>query len=54
MLLYGQDIASTDHSGQTALHAAATSESREIIELLLKAGADVNWRDKNVYLIYFY
>lgn len=47
-LLNGDDVNAIDHTGCTALHAAAVSNHFTIVELLLKNGADINARDKNV------
>jgi ankyrin repeat protein len=47
-LLSGEDVNAVDHSGCTALHAAAVANHFKIVELLLKNGADINARDKNV------
>jgi ankyrin repeat protein len=44
----GEDVDSVDHSGCTPLYAAAVGNHHEVVELLIKAGANVNIRDKNV------
>lgn len=43
----GDDIEERDSYDQTALHWAAKSESAEIVQLLLDAGADANARDED-------
>ncbi len=48
LLLQGFDPNGRDYSGSTALHLAAANRHSEIVELLVKAGGDVNSRDKNV------
>lgn len=48
LLEQGMDPNCYDHSGSTALHLAASYRHPDIIELLVKAGANVNCRDKNV------
>ena len=40
----GADIEAADFNGRTALHYAAKSASNRAIQLLLKAGANVNAR----------
>lgn len=47
-LMCGEDVDSVDHSGCTPLYAAAVGNHHEVVELLIKAGANVNIRDKNV------
>lgn len=47
MLAADESLAlSTDAEGATALHHAAFNGHRDIVELLLNAGADINARDK--------
>jgi ankyrin repeat protein len=48
LLLQGFDPNGMDYSGSTALHLAAANRHSEVVELLVKAGGDVNSRDKNV------
>ena len=48
LLMQGEDPNSSDLSGNTALVMAAANKHPEIVELLVKAGANVNCRDKNV------
>lgn len=48
MLIRGEDANSTDYTGCSALYMAATNRKPEVVELLLKAGANINLRDKNV------
>lgn len=51
LLLQGFDPNGRDYSGSTALHLAAANRRSEVVELLVKAGADVNSRDKNVRIL---
>lgn len=51
LLEQGMDPNCYDHSASTALHLAASYKHPEIIELLVRSGANVNCRDKNVSLI---
>ncbi len=37
-----------DHANQTALFAAVNNNHLEVIELLLKSGAHIQCRDRNV------
>ena len=48
LLLQGDDPNSADLSGNTALVMASTNRHPEIIELLVKFGANINCRDKNM------
>ncbi len=48
LLLQGQDPNSRDYSGATALLMAAANKHQDTIEVLAKAGAEINCRDKNV------
>jgi uncharacterized protein len=48
LLMQGEDPDSSDLSGNTALVMAAANKHAEVVELLIKAGANVNCRDKNV------
>ena len=47
-ILRGEDINSTDYTGCTAMHVSAAIERRDIMALLVKAGAEIDPRDKNV------
>ena len=47
-LLSGEDVESLDHTHCTPLFAAAVHNHFDVVELLIKAGANVNCRDKNV------
>ena len=47
-LLKGQDIESTDFTGCTAIHVAATNQHAELVDYLYRAGAELECRDKNV------
>ncbi len=47
-LMQGTDPNSSDFSGNTALHLAAANRHSDVVEQLVKAGAVVNCRDKNV------
>lgn len=44
----GEFVDSSDHAGCTAFHLAAVHCHREVAELLLNNGADLNSRDKNM------
>jgi ankyrin repeat protein len=44
----GEDVNSADHAGCSALHLACLNQHREVADFLLKAGANINSRDKNV------
>ncbi len=48
LLLQGTDPNACDYSGSTGLHLAAANKHSEVVELLVKAGAAVDLRDKNV------
>jgi len=52
LLMQGEDPNSADLSGNTALVMAAANKHPEVVELLVKAGADVNCRDKNVQILF--
>ena len=47
-LLSGEDVNAVDHSGCTAMHAAAVAGHFDVVDLLIKAGGTVDARDKNV------
>lgn len=48
LLLEGADPNACDYSGSTAMHLAAAGRHSDVVEMLVKAGAAVNGRDKNV------
>jgi len=47
-LLQGEDPDAFDYSGCSALHVAAVHQQEDIVDLLYRAGAAVDSRDKNV------
>jgi len=47
-LLSGEDVNAVDHSGCTAMHAAAVAGHFDVVDLLIKAGGTVDARDKNM------
>ena len=47
-LLRGEDPNSMDYTGATAMHAAASNKHQDVMELLKRAGAKVDSRDKNM------
>lgn len=46
LIANGLDVRTRDANGYTALHYAATSRDRDVLAMLIKAGADVNARNR--------
>jgi hypothetical protein len=46
-LLRGEDPNCSDYTGATGMHAAASNKHQDVVELLIRAGAQIDSRDKN-------